>query len=70
VGHFGPIIEAERDETLSQYLLERGQKTQIFSFRLEASEIMPSRHPKVYSPVPRDKPHIQDNAIHQLKVVL
>jgi hypothetical protein len=37
VGHFGPIIEAERDETLSQYLRERGQETSIFTFRLEAS---------------------------------
>jgi hypothetical protein len=25
MGHFGPLIEAERDETLSQYLRERGQ---------------------------------------------
>jgi hypothetical protein len=25
VGYFGPIIEAERDETLSQYLRECGQ---------------------------------------------
>ncbi len=37
VGHFGPIIEAERDETLGQYLREHGQKTSIFTFRLKAS---------------------------------
>jgi hypothetical protein len=37
MGHFGAIIEAERDETLSQNLRERGQKTSIFHFRLEAS---------------------------------
>jgi hypothetical protein len=35
MGHFGPKLEAERDETLSQYLRERGQKTSIFHFRLE-----------------------------------
>jgi hypothetical protein len=37
MGHFGPKIEAERDETLGQNLRERGQKTSIFTFRLEAS---------------------------------
>jgi hypothetical protein len=37
VGHFGPKIEAEKDETLSQYLGERGQETSIFIFSLEAS---------------------------------
>ncbi len=37
VGHFGPKLEAERDETLGQNLRERGQKTSIFHFRLEAS---------------------------------
>jgi hypothetical protein len=37
MGHYRPIIEAERDETLSQYLQERGQKTPIFSFSFEAS---------------------------------
>ncbi len=32
-----PIMEAERDESLSQYLQYCGQKTSLFSFRLEAS---------------------------------
>jgi hypothetical protein len=36
VGHFGPKIEAEKDETLSHYLRERGQETSIFIFSLEA----------------------------------
>jgi hypothetical protein len=37
MGHFGPKLEAERDETLGQNLRERGQKTPIFHFRFEAS---------------------------------
>ncbi len=37
MGHFGPKLEAERDEILGQNLRERGQKTSIFTFRLEAS---------------------------------
>jgi hypothetical protein len=37
MGHFGPKIEAGRDETLGQNFQERGQKTSIFTFRLEAS---------------------------------
>jgi hypothetical protein len=37
MGHFGPKLEAEGDETLGQNLRERGQKTSIFHFRLEAS---------------------------------
>jgi hypothetical protein len=36
MGHFG-LKKAERDETLGQNLRERGQKTSIFHFRLEAS---------------------------------
>jgi hypothetical protein len=37
MGHYGPKLEAERDETLGQNLRERGQKTSIFHFRLEVS---------------------------------
>jgi hypothetical protein len=37
MGHFGPKLEAERDESLGQNLRERGQMTSIFHFRLEAS---------------------------------
>jgi hypothetical protein len=37
VGDYGLKLEAEGDETLNQYLQEHGQKTSIFSFRLEAS---------------------------------
>jgi hypothetical protein len=52
MGHFGPIIEAERDETLSQYLRERGHKTSILTFRLEASVLFKkswiSRHPRKF----------------------
>jgi hypothetical protein len=37
VGHYGPKLEAERDDTLGQYLQEHGQKASIFHSRLEAS---------------------------------
>jgi hypothetical protein len=36
MGHLGPKLEAERDDILGQYLQEHGQKTSIFTFRLEA----------------------------------
>jgi hypothetical protein len=39
VGHFGPKLEAEENETLSHYLQERGQETSVFTVRLEASEL-------------------------------
>ncbi len=37
MGHFGPKLEAERDESLGLNLQERGQKTSIFYFKHEAS---------------------------------
>jgi hypothetical protein len=37
MGQFEPKLEAERDKSLGQNLRERGQKTSIFHFRLEAS---------------------------------
>jgi hypothetical protein len=33
MGHVGPKLEAEKDETLGQNLRERGQKTSIFHFK-------------------------------------
>jgi hypothetical protein len=37
MGHKRPKLEAEKDESLGQNLRERGQKTSIFHFRLDAS---------------------------------
>ncbi len=45
VAHFGPIIEAERDETLGQYLQIMVTILQSILLDLRHLRIRPSRHP-------------------------
>jgi hypothetical protein len=45
VAHFGPIIEAERDETLGQYLQIMVRRLQSSLLDLRHLRIRPSRHP-------------------------
>jgi hypothetical protein len=46
MGHFGPIIEAERDETLGQYLQIMVRRLQSSLLDLRHLQIRPSRHPR------------------------
>jgi hypothetical protein len=48
MGHFGPKLEAERDETLGQNLRERVRRLQSSLLDLRHLRVRPSRHTIIY----------------------